>query len=236
MIRGNAEIGLTTPDAVVQREVLEEIAAEAKRMGTLVDDLLFLARSDAGAAPLEREYVPAHWLTSRIRKPAEALARQRGTCLTTDLNGTGHLEVDPARIEQVVLILVDNAAKHTPPGACVHLRARAERGELTIEVVDQGPGIPPEELPLIFDRFYQIGPRRARKKGGAGLGLSIARTIVQAHGGSIAADSGPGRGTRMTIRLPLSSEPELIGEPIKRLAPAHSGAASGSVPGPDGAR
>jgi len=160
--------------------------------------------------------VPAHWLSARIRKPAEGLARQRGACLTADLNGTGHLEVDPARIEQVVLILVDNAAKHSPPDACVGLRTRAERGELTIEVADRGPGIPPEELPLIFDRFYQVGTRRARKKGGAGLGLAIARAIVQAHGGSISAESPPGGGTRMTIRLPLHPEPEP--EPVPALA------------------
>jgi two-component system, OmpR family, sensor histidine kinase VicK len=206
VIRGNADIGLATPGEPIHQEVLSEISAEAARMGRLVEDLLFLARSDAGMPPLEREYVPVRWLLSRIKKPAESLARQRGTCLTTDLAAEGHLEVDPVRLEQAVLNLVDNAAKHSPDGACVALTSRVRNGELIVEVADQGPGIPSDELPMIFDRFYQIGRRRARRKGGSGLGLAIVRTIVEAHGGQIEVDSRTNRGTKMTIRLPLSTE------------------------------
>jgi two-component system sensor histidine kinase BaeS len=177
-------------------------------MGKLVDDLLFLARSDAGSPPLDREFVPARWLVSRLVAPAEMLARQREACLTADVGGEGYLEADPERIEQAVMILIDNAARHSPPRACVSLSSRVENGHFAIAVADSGPGIAPDELPMIFDRFYQVKNRRSRKKGGGGLGLSIARTIVAAHGGSIAAESAPGEGTRMTIRFPLSPPPE----------------------------
>lgn len=214
VILGNAETALAANDDSLHASSLTTIAGEARRMGNLVDDLLFLARSDAGSPPLDKEYVPARWLVSRLIPPAEVLARQRASCLTTALEGEGFLEVDPERVEQAVLILIDNAARHSRPDACVTLAARVEGGVLSIAVSDSGPGISPEELPLIFDRFYQVKNRRSRKKSGSGLGLSIARTIVTAHGGTIAAASRLGEGTRMTIRLPLSPPPETEEEPI----------------------
>ena len=217
VILGNAETALAEKDDRLHESSLSAIAAEAKRMGKLVDDLLFLARSDAGSPPLDKEYVPARWLVSRLVKPAEMLARQRAACLTTEIGGEGFLEVDPERIEQAILILIDNAARHSPPERCVTVASRVERAHLAIEVVDSGAGITPDELPLIFDRFYQVKNRRSRKKGGSGLGLSIARTIVAAHGGSISAESRLGEGTRMTIRLPMSPPPETEEEPAPPL-------------------
>lgn len=211
VILGNAETALAAKDDRLHASSLSAIADEAKRMGKLVDDLLFLARSDAGSPPLEIEYVPARWLVTQLVKPAEMLARQRGGCLTTEIGGEGFMEVDPERIEQAILILVDNAARHSGPHNCVTLLSRVERHHLAIEVADAGSGISPEELPLIFDRFYQVKNRRSRKRGGSGLGLSIASTIVNAHGGSITAESRPGEGTRMTIRLPLSPHPDSAG-------------------------
>ena len=217
VILGNAETALAEKHVRLHELSLSAIAAEAKRMGKLVDDLLFLARSDAGSPPLDKEYVPARWLVSRLVEPAEMLARQRAACLTTEIGGEGFLEVDPERIEQAILILVDNAARHSPPDRCVTLSSRVEHTHLAVEVADSGSGITPDELPLIFDRFYQVKNRRSRKKGGSGLGLSIARTIVAAHGGSIAAESQLGEGTRMTIRLPMSPPPETEEEPVPPL-------------------
>jgi two-component system sensor histidine kinase ResE len=170
--------------------------------------------------PLETELVPARWLLTRLAKPAEVLAQQRGSCLTAEVGGEGFLEVDPGRVEQAVLILVDNAAKHAPPGSCVGLRSGVRGGELAIEVSDAGAGIPSEELPLIFDRFYQVGDRRARKKGGSGLGPSIAKTIVEAHGGSIGVESRVGAGTRVTIRLPLFAQAAAAAPAERQLVPA----------------
>jgi two-component system, OmpR family, sensor histidine kinase VicK len=221
VILGNAETALASKNPALHETSLAAIAAETQRMGTLVDDLLFLARSDAGSPPLELEYVPARWLVSRLVKPSGVLARQWGSCLSDQIGGEGYLEVDPERIEQAVLILIDNAARHSPTGSCVSLASRVEGPFLAIAVADSGPGIAPDELPYIFDRFYQVKNRRSRKKGGAGLGLSIARTIVTAHGGTITAESTLGAGTRMTIRLPLAAPPEAMEEPIsspRRLA------------------
>lgn len=212
VIRGNADIGLTAANAEVQREALVDISVEASRMSKLVDDLLFLARSDAGRPPLDLEYVSARWLASRLERPAEVLARQHGSCVTTDFQGDGLLQADHARLEQAALILVDNAARHSAREACVSLTARVEQGELSLVVADRGAGIPADELPLIFDRFYRVRDRSGRKKTGSGLGLAIARTIVEAHGGSITAESKVGVGTTMTIRLPLVTSSALPDE------------------------
>jgi two-component system, OmpR family, sensor histidine kinase VicK len=206
LIRGNAEIGLAMTADEEHKQVLDEILRESTRMGRLVEDLLLLARSDAGAIPLEREYVPTRWLLSRIGPSAEVMTRHYDRCLTLDLHGAGHLDVDPQRIEQAISIAVDNACKFAPEGTCVELRSRIDEGFLTVDVIDRGPGIPPEELPLIFERFYQVGERRARRKGGSGLGLAIAKSIVEAHGGTIGIESAVGEGTRVTICLPLAEE------------------------------
>lgn len=209
VILGNAETALASNDERQHATALKAIAAEANRMGKLVDDLLFLARSDAGSPPLEKEYVPARWLVSRLVNAGEMLTRQRSSCLQTNLGGEGsYLEADPERIEQAILILIDNAARHSPAGACVGLTSRIEPGSLAIDVRDSGSGIAPEELPLIFDRFYQVKNRRSRKKGGSGLGLAIARSIIVAHDGTITVESQRGAGTTMTIRLPLAAPPD----------------------------
>ena len=206
VIRGNAELALSGVRRSEELQVIEEIHAEASRMGRLVEDLLFLAQSETGPPPIEREFVPVHWLVSRLGPHAESLARNFDRCLESVLEGSGYVSVDPDRIQQAVLILVDNAAKHTPEGSCIQLLTRTKSDELAIQVIDAGPGIPPDEVARIFDRFYQVGERRERKRRGAGLGLAIARTIVEAHGGTIAVTSELEVGTTATIQLPLEPE------------------------------
>jgi two-component system sensor histidine kinase VicK len=114
--------------------------------------------------------------------------------------------MDRGRVEQAVLILVDNAAKYGPPGGKVSLTSEARSGDLRVTVADEGPGIPEEELTRIFERFYRMDKTRSRKLGGSGLGLPIANTIVEAHGGRIEAESRVGEGTSMSICLPLISD------------------------------
>jgi two-component system OmpR family sensor kinase len=115
------------------------------------------------------------------------------------------IQGDRDRLKQLVLILVDNAVTHTPPGATVRMGLTAAGdGGAVIEVADNGPGIPAEDLERVFDRFYRVDKARSRGSGGTGLGLSIARWIVSAHGGEIRLDSAPGAGTRFTITLPVN--------------------------------
>jgi signal transduction histidine kinase len=203
LIRGNAEIALAEPVAEERTAVLADILGEATRMTRLVDDLLFLARSDAGSPPIEREYMPARVLLARLEAPAQALTRHHGIPLVIDLHGDGHIEADSERIQQAVLILLDNAIRYTPPGADIALRSYAESNHLWIAVRDRGPGISAEEQALIFERFYQARDASTRVRGGAGLGLAIAKSIVENHGGQITVVSSPDAGTSIAIGLPL---------------------------------
>ena len=181
-------------------------------MSRMVEDLMFLARSDSDSLPLETGPLPVPTFMAEVAARGEALARKRGASFVAELDGEGELRADPTRLEQAVLILVDNAAKYSPAGRPVTLRSTTESGELAIRVEDRGLGIPEEELPRIFERFYRVDKARERKRGGAGLGLSIAKAIVEAHGGHIAADNRPRGGTWMSIRLPLAA-PETAMKP-----------------------
>ena len=191
-------------------ELLEEIVQETKRMTRLVEDLLFLARSDFDAMPLEVEPVNIMPFFTELSERARIVAREQEASLHIELAATGLVWIDPAQIMQVVLILVDNAAKYSPGGEPVSLRSRVNGAELVVEVADQGPGIPEAELPLVFERFYRVDKGRSRKQGGAGLGLAIARSIVEAHGGRIEAESTLNKGTRMRFYLPLVTAPQLV--------------------------
>jgi signal transduction histidine kinase len=207
VLRGNAEVGLALDSTCVHRDILEEIVKESARMARLVDDLLLLARSDSGALPLEPQRVDARAFVAGLIESADVLARQYGVAFRAEVAGEGQARIDPARIEQAVFILVDNACKYGGPGGLVTLTSATRGGALTIAVADGGPGIPPAELPLVFERFYRVDKTRARKQGGAGLGLAIAKTIVEAHGGRIEAASRLGEGTTMTLVVPLVAAP-----------------------------
>jgi signal transduction histidine kinase len=205
VLRGNAEQALAL-GAQTPRDLLEDIAGEAIRMSRLVDDLLLLARSDAAALPLALERVDAEPFLAEVAARAQALAGAPSR-LTVDIAADGALEVDPARLEQAVLILIDNAVKYGRADGGIQLTAQEHDGRLLLSVRDDGPGIPADDLPHIFERFYRVDRTRARSSGGAGLGLAIANSIVLAHGGQIDVDSVVGRGTTMTISLPLVRAP-----------------------------
>jgi two-component system, OmpR family, sensor histidine kinase VicK len=197
VLKGNAEIGLQLSGDRTHKEIFGEIVEESGRMARMVEDLLLLARSDSATLPLSAEKVAVSPFLADLAGRAEALARERGASLRTHLEGEGELEVDPQRVEQAVLILVDNAAKYGPPGGTITLASSVRPspsgdapGELRILVEDRGSGIPKEELPHIFERFYRVDKMRTRKdggtgpgQGGVGLGLPIAKTIVGAHRG-----------------------------------------------------
>jgi two-component system sensor histidine kinase VicK len=202
VVRGNAEVALATGPSDEHTPMLNDIVAESERMTRLVEDLLFLARSDAGSNVLELTSVELEPWLADISARAEMLCRERGVSLTTSMRAHGEARLDPDRIGQATMILVDNAAKFSPAGAEVGLSSRVSAGILRLEVADRGPGIPPDLLPHVFDRFRRVDRARGRQQGGAGLGLSIAQAIVAGHGGTIEPATRAGGGLVMTIQLP----------------------------------
>lgn len=207
VLRGNAQVGLMLGSDPDHAQLFEEIVVESKRMTRMVEDLLFLAKSDSASLPLEFETVAVAPFLAGLARRAEVLVRERGAELERKLEGGGFVEIDRQRIEQAALILVDNAAKYGPPGGTITLSSFVRSGELHISVEDRGPGIPNEELPRIFERFYRLDKARSRQLGGTGLGLPIAKTTVEAHSGRIDVVSHPGEGTTILMRLPLLSRP-----------------------------
>ena len=203
VIRGNAEVGLELDRDCEHEEVLREIVRESSTMSRMVEDLLFLARSESAAPPFRMEPMETQVLLTGLERRAGALAAEHDATLATTFEENGIVRVDPVRVEQAILALVDNAVKYGPEGQRVTLRSDCSSGELRVDVEDQGPGIPDTELPQVFERFYRLA---GVEQPGSGLGLSIAQTIAEAHGGHIEAESQPGEGTRMSFVLPLLQE------------------------------
>jgi signal transduction histidine kinase len=202
VLRGNAELGARLDPADDPHvPILRDISVEASRMGRLVDELLFLARHDAGASPIDPEDVELEVLASDLGARVEALGRQRGVPVVVTLSADGPARLDPGRLEQAALILIDNAVAYGPAEGQVELDIRVAEGSLVVAVADRGPGIPPDVLPHVFERFRRAGLSRRRREG-AGLGLAIARAIAEEHGGTIEATARDGGGTTMTIRVP----------------------------------
>jgi signal transduction histidine kinase len=196
-------------------EFVELMGQEAERLQRLVEEQLELARLDAGGLPLEREVLDLGELAESVAASRRALAARDGVDLRADVAPGPPVRVlaDPARIEQLVLILLDNALRHTPPGGSVAIRVTPDGDEGTFAVCDTGTGIPTEAQRFVFDRFYQADS--AREGRGAGLGLAIARGLARAHGGSIDLRSSPGHGSTFTVHLPLAAEPVAAPAPAR---------------------
>ncbi len=194
--------GVLPPEPQVFAQILDEV----RRLQRFVDDLREVSRMEAGALQLKREEVPPQELIEAVVRRFLPAYQEKGVDLRTDVAPeTPALWVDRERFLQVLSNLLDNALRYTPSGGRVTVRVEPE-GEkwVRIEVQDTGVGIPPEHLPHIFKRFYRVEPSRSRAHGGSGLGLTIARLLVEAHGGQIWAESpGPNRGSTFIIRLPV---------------------------------
>jgi two-component system OmpR family sensor kinase len=201
-IRGYAELyrvgGLEErPDL---DEAMRRTEQEAIRMSRLVEDLLNLAKLDEGR-PLERRDVDLAALVADAAKDAAAVDPRRP--ITTDAESSVVVQGDEDRLRQVIANVVGNALVHTPPGTPIELRVDAVNGSARIAVTDHGPGMSPEVAAKVTQRFYRADPARARHRGGSGLGMSIADAAVAAHGGTIGVDSEVGRGTTVTVTLPV---------------------------------
>jgi two-component system OmpR family sensor kinase len=214
-IRGFAELyrqGAFASPADAQR-LVRRIEDEAARMGLLVEDLLLLARLDA-ARPLAMTPLELRVIGSDAVIAAQAVAPDRPIKLDIP-EGTGPLVVngDEARLRQVVGNLMTNALVHTPAGTPVTLRLRGEPGLAVIEVADRGPGLAPEQVNRVFERFYRADVARTRRSGdgsgdagsGTGLGLAIVAALVVAHGGVVEVETLPGQGATFRVRLPLAA-------------------------------
>ncbi len=198
-IRTRCEVALTRDRAPAEwRAVVTDALAMAIRLQDIVEGLLVLARTDGTARAHVRELAIATLLDDVLDGLAPEARRLVHTSARPDLTVHG----DPVLLTQAVSNLVTNAVAHTPDGARVSVTAQEVAGGVRIAVADDGPGIPGDVLPRVFDRFFRVDDARHRAAGGAGLGLSIARTIVEHHGGTLDATSTPGRGSVFTIELP----------------------------------
>ena len=203
-IRGLLE--LMEDDAMPEedrREFVRLMSAESARLQRLVEEQLQLARLDSGGLPLEREPMDLAATVRAAARPRAVLAEREGLTLAIEASSPVPMEGDPSRLEQVLLILLDNAARHTPAGGTITVEAHVEGGDAVMSVTDTGEGIDADAIDSVFDRFYRADASRERvDQQGAGLGLAIARGIVRAHGGDISVRSDPGRGSVFTVRLP----------------------------------
>lgn len=193
----------TAQSPVEQQQAATVIYAEAGRMYRMVIDLLDLARIDAGTAKFVFEPLNVKALLHTMEEKFALQARQTGVTLQVRAAELPAIPSDGDRLAQVLTNLIDNALRHTPPGGLVTISATLEPNALNVSVSDTGDGIPSNALPHIFERFYQADPSRSGGKDrGAGLGLAIAQEIVLAHGGTLHAESEPGKGSTFTLSLP----------------------------------
>jgi signal transduction histidine kinase len=177
---------------------LTDIRDEVDHLAGMVDDLLLLARSDSGAIELERVPVDLGDVATSGASTLGPVAAAKGVHVTVDPE-PAEVSGDPTRLRQLVVILVDNALRHVPTGGHVTVRVRTDATQATLVVEDDGPGIKPEDLPRVFDRFYRAA---GAPGGGTGLGLAIAAWIVERHDGRIEATNRPNGGASFTVRLP----------------------------------
>ncbi|MFZ1905658.1 MAG: HAMP domain-containing sensor histidine kinase, partial [Steroidobacteraceae bacterium] len=193
------------------RETLGSVLEEVDRLGEIVDGLFALSRLDAGETPAEWVKFDLAELAVTTAGQMSLLAEDKQVSVSCESAGGVTVEGDRARLKQVVVNLLDNAIKYTPSGGRVRLSVRPEAGFAVLEVSDDGIGIPAEALPHVFKRFFRVDSSRSREQGGAGLGLSIVKSICGVHGAEVEVSSSPGQGSTFRIRQPLAAEPAASG-------------------------
>lgn len=190
--------GLISPEP----EVFDSLHDDILSLQRLVDDLQELAVAEAGGIVLELRPVD---LLKEIEVVRRSMVNGIGRSIEVDIGELSPVQADPERLRQILRNLFDNACQHGGAKALVRVAATVANKTVEIVVEDNGPGIPPEHLDLVFERFYRVESSRQRETGGAGLGLAITRQLVLAHGGHIRAEGTAGRGARLVFTLPISS-------------------------------
>ena len=195
--------GVEQPDPAT----LEVMLAQSERLGRLVEQLLDLSKLQSGEVPLHRERVPLAPLVAQVISEIEVRGPDHGTIARSLDEDLPPVDADPERVHQVLYNLVDNAVRATPGDGTITIEAHRVNGDVHVSVADTGIGIDPQDLPRVFERFYRVDPSRSRHDGGTGIGLAIARSVVEAHGGQIQATSEPGQGSVFSFDLPVATEP-----------------------------
>lgn len=193
------EDGVRTLD----EDTLSVLRLSTHRLRRLAEDISAISRAEEGTLDFTQGPIPASTIARAAARTAHDRFTTAGVVLQIELGTNAQVLADPDRIGQVLTNLLDNALRHTPPGGTVGITCSLDRPWVQYVVTDNGPGIPPEHLSHVFERFYRSDSARTRAHGGSGIGLSIAKAIVEAHGGQITASSnGPGHGAEFTVRLP----------------------------------
>ena len=185
---------------------VQDILSETERLGRMVGQMLTLAQADAGQTVLAESDLALDELAGEAARSMRSLAEAKGLTLEVTTAPNTWVHGDRERLREVIITLLDNAIKYTEAGRVALSVGHAHR-KATIVVSDSGPGIQPEDLPHVFERFYRVDKARSREEGGTGLGLAIARQVVEAHGGHISMESTPGRGTTVTVELRALTTP-----------------------------
>lgn len=206
-IRSVGEVGLQKPsDPAKYRETIESMLEESDRLRLLVEGLLSVARADAGQVRLERSVVPALEQAREVSVLLDVLAEEKGQSVSVAGDDGVHADADRVVFRQILINLLDNAIKYSPPGGHISVHVGRKGDMVLIDVCDSGPGIGAEHRERVFDRFYRVDSARSRDTGGAGLGLSIAKWGAEAHGGSLQLlpSSGPGSTFRLLVPIAAS--------------------------------
>jgi heavy metal sensor kinase len=207
ILRGELEAAVQQPQITPElRETLGSALEETERLSRIVESLMAIARLDAGEAKVERAHFDLGELTSGTTEQMRLLAEDKNIALRCETERQVRVEGDRSRLKQVIVNLVDNAIKYTPTGGRVGVKVYASNGCGVLEVNDNGVGISEEAAPHIFERFYRVDKARSRQMGGAGLGLSIIKAIVTAHGGQVKVESVEGKGSRFLVELPIADK------------------------------
>ncbi|MDP3063744.1 MAG: ATP-binding protein [Chloroflexota bacterium] len=204
VLRGNVEAmldGVTPPD----RENLQSLHEETLLLGRLVDDLRTLTLAEAGRLELRPEPTDMAELARQTARSLEPQASAKGIRLALELPpAPPHAQVDPDRTTQALRNLLTNAIRYSPQGSVVTVRVVEDREGVVVSAADNGPGIPLEDVPHLFERFFRADRSRSRATGGSGLGLAIVKQLIEAQGGQVWAKSGVGQGSEFSFRVPLA--------------------------------
>jgi heavy metal sensor kinase len=195
------------------RETLGSMLEEVERLAKIVEGLFALSRLDAGEAQAEWVQFDLSELVATTADQMSLLAEDKGISVSCQAAQPAMVEGDRARLKQVIVNLLDNAIKYTPRGGVIRLQVVRQNGHAMLCVEDNGIGIPREALPHVFERFFRVDKARSRDEGGAGLGLSIVKSICTAHGAQVMVESSASGGSRFSITLPLAEHEPVKGKP-----------------------